>query len=176
MSSTAGTSSLGAELAQLSLKDLRERAAAAGVDDGAIEDARDGEQPKPDIIALIIVAKHDASTCKLEEELQTLSLKDLRERAAAAGVDDGAIEDARDGEQPKPDIIALIVANQAERIHHQQHERSARTLDCGTGTGPVSCTGSDTCHSCRHRFARRNPAGPGYACRAGGVSGSHASA
>ena len=40
--------------------------------------------------------------------LSALSVKELRERAAAIGIGHEAIEDARDGDSPKSDIIALI--------------------------------------------------------------------
>ena len=38
-----------------------------------------------------------------------MDLKKLRERAAAEGVDADKIEDARDGEDPKAEMIELIV-------------------------------------------------------------------
>jgi len=40
----------------------------------------------------------------LLQELQPLTLKELRVRAAAEGVDNEAIEDARDGDTPKQDV------------------------------------------------------------------------
>jgi hypothetical protein len=117
-----GTAALEAELAQLSLKELRTRAEADGVDKDQIEEARDGEQPKEDIIKLLI-AKHagggtaaalEAELAQLETELVQLSLKELRTRAEADGVDDDRIEEARDGEQPKGDIVNLIVAQRRQ--------------------------------------------------------------
>ena len=44
------------------------------------------------------------------EELSGLTVRELRSRAVEAGVSKDAIEDARDGDQPKEDLIALIVA------------------------------------------------------------------
>ena len=38
-----------------------------------------------------------------------MNLKKLRERAAAEGVDADTIEDVRDGEDPKAEMIELIV-------------------------------------------------------------------
>jgi hypothetical protein len=115
-------SGLESELARLSLKELRTRAEADGVDKDQIEEARDGDQPKEDIIKLLI-AKHagggtaaalEAELAQLETELVQLSLKELRTRAEADGVDDDRIEEARDGEQPKGDIVNLIVAQRRQ--------------------------------------------------------------
>ena len=49
----------------------------------------------------------------LEAELKQLTVKDLRMRAKAEGVDAEAIEDARDGDTPKASLIELILANEA---------------------------------------------------------------
>ena len=43
------------------------------------------------------------------DELRQLGLKQLRLRAAAEGVDEDAIEDARDGDSPKEDVRALTL-------------------------------------------------------------------
>ena len=48
-------------------------------------------------------------------ELQGLTVGELRKRAAAAGVDSYKIEQARDGEAPRADIVQLILAVQAVR-------------------------------------------------------------
>ena len=100
------------ELETLSVKDLRKRAADLGVSEDAIEGARDGDQPKEDLIALIVAKQSGGgAAAALEAELAPLTLKELRARAAAEGVSEDAIDDARDGDQPKDDLIALIVAN-----------------------------------------------------------------
>ena len=49
----------------------------------------------------------------VEAELKQLTVKDLRMRAKAEGVDAEAIEDARDGATPKESLIELILANEA---------------------------------------------------------------
>ena len=66
--SSVYTSPLEAELAQLSPKELRERAAAEGIDHQQIENARDADPPKPALIALIL-----ANSAGLESELARLS-------------------------------------------------------------------------------------------------------
>ena len=47
----------------------------------------------------------------LQSELEQLTIKDLRLRAKAEGVDNDAVEDARDGDTPKESLIELILAN-----------------------------------------------------------------
>ena len=64
------------ELSGLTVKELRSRAEAAGVSEDAIEEARDSDEPKESLIALIVAAA---------EELSGLTVKELRSRAKAAG-------------------------------------------------------------------------------------------
>ena len=52
-----------------------------------------------------------AERAALEAELQQLTVKQLRLRAKAEGVDGDALEDARDGDTPKASIIGLILGN-----------------------------------------------------------------
>ena len=49
-------------------------------------------------------ADAEAANARLHSELEQLTLKELRLRAAAEGVDEDAIEDARDGDNPKEDV------------------------------------------------------------------------
>ena len=92
------------------VRELRVQAAAAGVPPDAIEDARDADDPKATLLALIAAAKPDPAA------LQGLNLKDLRAKAAAAGVPANQIEDARDGDDPKQELIALIMATVAPPV------------------------------------------------------------
>jgi hypothetical protein len=48
----------------------------------------------------------------LSAELHALKLPELRQRAAAAGISGNAIEEARDADEPKKEMIALIVGQQ----------------------------------------------------------------
>jgi hypothetical protein len=137
---TSATSSLEAELSQLSLKELRKKAAEAGCDDDAIENARDMDDPKAALIALIVAATPVASqasvgptaaeqetalqACKvqaaapdptilrarLQAQLATFGSKQLRELAAGEGIAPSAIEDARDADDPKAALSALLLA------------------------------------------------------------------
>ena len=107
------------DLQSLSLKELRTRAGAAGVGADAIELARDSDEPKRELIALLTAATAagapSASASPPPQEyaasdLQSLSLKELRTRAGAAGVGADAIELARDSDEPKRELIALLTA------------------------------------------------------------------
>jgi hypothetical protein len=132
---TSATSSLEAELSQLSLKELRARATAAGVAEASIFslmlaiqssivnrqlDARDTDDPKAALIALIVAATPVASRASVgptvaerEAALQACKVPELRKKAAEAGCDDDAIEDARDMDDPKAALIALIMSSMA---------------------------------------------------------------
>ena len=91
------------ELETLSVKDLRKRAADLGVSEDAIEGARDGDQPKEDLIALIVAKQSGGgAAAALEAELAPLTLKELRARAAAEGVSEDAIDDARHATATSP--------------------------------------------------------------------------
>jgi hypothetical protein len=53
-----------------------------------------------------------SSGTALQTELNQLKLPELRKRAAVAGASDEAIEEARDGDDPKAEVIALILGQQ----------------------------------------------------------------
>jgi hypothetical protein len=58
-------------------------------------------------------ARKGATQRALKAELQQLKMPELRKRAAAAGVSGDAIEEARDEDEPKEAIIALVLAQQS---------------------------------------------------------------
>ena len=62
-------------------------------------------------------AKAAAERAALKAELEQLGLKEVRLRAVAEGVDEDAIEDARDGDAPKECIIELILAKKTAAAH-----------------------------------------------------------
>ena len=61
------------------------------------------------------LAREAATLRAVKVELQQLKMPDLRKRAAAAGASAEAIEDARDGDDPKADMIELILAHQSSQ-------------------------------------------------------------
>jgi sRNA-binding protein len=93
----------------LNVGQLRQRAASVGVDAAAIEHARDSDDPKAAIIALIEAVPPPPAPVKAAE-LQVMTVGQLRKRASESGVDAAAVEIARDSDDPKAGIIALIVA------------------------------------------------------------------
>ena len=133
------------ELATLKISALQKRAASEGVDAGRVEEAVDGDEAKPDLIALIIEVVSAAKTAaktrseaqsdgkrltmaelglsseddcdtssnspdeSLRGELDPMSLKQVRARAVALGVDAERLEVARDQDDAKAAIIALIL-------------------------------------------------------------------
>jgi hypothetical protein len=119
------------ELTQLGLKDLRTRAAEAGVNDDEIELARDSEQPKQDIIALIVkslpAAHQDANVrptrmslpteADIREELSGLKLKELKTRAKKLGIDEVEIDEIDDADDPKAAAVEIVlIATRAEPV------------------------------------------------------------
>ena len=80
----------------------------------------DANDPKAALIALIVAATPVASQASVpvgptaaeqEAELQACKVPELRKKAAEAGCDDDAIEDARDTDDPKAALIALIMSS-----------------------------------------------------------------
>ena len=60
--------------------------------------------PNGGTIYLTVLALSDEQSTALESELQSLTVKELRQRATTEGVDEHAIERARDGHSPKEDV------------------------------------------------------------------------
>jgi hypothetical protein len=99
---------MAAELLQrLTVGQLRQRAAAVGVNPVLVEQARDGDNPKDELVQLIVAQQPVGPI--VGGELQALSVGELRQRAAAVGVDPALVEQARDGDDPKGDLVALIL-------------------------------------------------------------------
>ena len=96
-----GGGSSGANLETMTVKELRGIAAAQGVSPDDIENARDGDNPRQDLIALI---KSSSAVANLD----SMTVKEIRGIAAEQGVSADDIERARDGDNPKQDLIALI--------------------------------------------------------------------
>ena len=131
----------------MSVKELRKIASDKGIDDDAIERARDADNPRAELVALIQAheakaaaaaeaqraeeekAKAEAKAAaaaeakRAEEEkvksrsllsnYGSMTIKELREIAAKKGVAHEAIEHARDGDDPRAELIALITTQSA---------------------------------------------------------------
>ena len=105
---------LRAQLMPLTVRDLRERALADGCRANDIENARDGEDPKSELIDLILrqaaSAPHGIDVNALRAQLMGMDVRALRNRAMADGISNDLIEDARDADDPKAALLDLIVA------------------------------------------------------------------
>jgi hypothetical protein len=97
------------------LKELRARARADGVDADELEDAADMDDPKAAVIDLLLERRAsrappaDADEAALREELLGLKFKELRHRAKQRGIDEEALEDAADHDEPRQAVIELLV-------------------------------------------------------------------
>jgi hypothetical protein len=115
MTTTAATA--GGELSAMTVLALRQNAQALGCRANEIEEARDGNDPKGELIALI--QEHMARSpppvdlAAMKVELAQKSVGELRKQAASSGVADDQIEHARDSGDPKAALIDLITAKVA---------------------------------------------------------------
>ncbi len=99
------TSTVAGSYDAMTLKGLRSAAVGMGLDDEAIEEARDADDPKAALIALLNA--HDLPT-QPAVDYSIMNSKDLRASAAHLGIEHEAIEEARDADDPKAALIALI--------------------------------------------------------------------
>ena len=108
---------LRSELQTLKVGALGRRAAEAGVDEAALEEAEESADPKAALIELILqcsgATEADAATSALRAELLQLKLGALGRRPIAEGVDEPLLEEAEDSEEPQASIIELILAQRA---------------------------------------------------------------
>lgn len=96
-------------LGQLRLSELQKKARASGIPSDQVDDAADADNPKAELIGLILAAL-EASGAALRAELGELKLGSLQKRARAAGADGDSVDDAADADDPKAELIAMIVA------------------------------------------------------------------
>ena len=100
------------ELQAMRLRELRKRARDSGVDADALEETTSASDQKGAVIALLLehTAANAVADTSSTAHLHAMSLKDVRALAREAGVDEDALEDTMDMEDPKGAVIALIVA------------------------------------------------------------------
>jgi hypothetical protein len=121
---------LTAELAELTLKVLKQRARAEGVGRDAVDALDDEDDPKAAVIEMLATAARErwavetkAATAEakaarakaeteasLRAELAPLKLSELKKRARAGGVGEDPEDDIDDATDPKAAIIDLLVA------------------------------------------------------------------
>eukprot|EP01052_Picozoa_sp_SAG31_P002380 SAG31_NODE_84_length_27014_cov_3.743006_7_plen_1064_part_00 len=109
----ATTVSLAAStLLTLSNKQLRLRAREAGAAEDDLELVLDSEHPKQELVELITrlqSAAPEAGTAAYAKALETMSNKELRQRAMAAGATSKQFENVADSEDPKQELISILV-------------------------------------------------------------------
>ena len=91
---------------EMSVKELRLMASSKGIDDDAIEHARDAHDPQAELVALI--KDHD-SRSPAPIDYSSMTVRELRQIASERGIAHDAIERARDGDDPKAELITLIM-------------------------------------------------------------------
>jgi hypothetical protein len=96
------------DFSSMTVRELCEAASKAGVDQEAIEYARDGDDPQAVLIAPIEAIANPPAPAPID--FSNMTVRELREAASKAGVDQEAIEHARDGDDPKAELITLITA------------------------------------------------------------------
>jgi len=138
------------ELQNMDMKQLRLKAAAMGVGEDDVEEARDSNDPRRDLTALIVAQAAKKATAEQEQarieqerldqvraeekaaaeqearieqerldrvraeedfrqELSAMNMKQLRLKAAAVGADEDEVEEARDTDDPRRDLTALVL-------------------------------------------------------------------
>eukprot|EP01047_Picozoa_sp_COSAG01_P028404 COSAG01_NODE_1906_length_8932_cov_6.105263_7_plen_1049_part_00 len=114
---------LRAELAELKLGELSQRAKAAGVDEHAVLDALDADDAKAALIALILARSAAPAPDPLEElraELSELRLGALSKRAREAGASEEQVMAAQDTDEPKESLIALILVASSTKLGNRK--------------------------------------------------------
>ena len=113
MPHSADDASGGHSYGEMTAKELRLVATGKGVSDDAIEIARDAHDPRAELIALI--QAHENTPDPAPIDYGSMTVGELREMASKAGIAHEAIEDARDGDDPRAELIALITTTQSEQ-------------------------------------------------------------
>ena len=110
---------LARELQGIRLMALYRRAEVAAVDAAEREAAMESDNPKAALIALLLdqatasAAPEVERAEKLRAELQEMRLMALHQRAASAGVDEAALDEAMEGDNPKTSLVSLLVRLEA---------------------------------------------------------------
>ena len=119
----ARKAALTAELAQLKLRALKDRARSTGVDEDDLEEADDAVDIKSAVIALILTKECGtagpppsalpAQPDRLRAELSGMKISALRKRALASGVDADCVDEAIDCDDASVALVELILHAEA---------------------------------------------------------------
>ena len=150
---------LRAELGSMKLSALRKRAYGVGVDEGAMEAAADGDDEKSEIIALLVAhssgvdagssavaggvsgdrpgasytVEAELAETALRVELEGLKLKELRQRAKAAGMSASALDSAMDADEPAESLRSFLIEQHTADAGRRAGETSLRQELQGLG-------------------------------------------
>eukprot|EP01045_Picozoa_sp_COSAG04_P014482 COSAG04_NODE_1088_length_8335_cov_16.006071_2_plen_1430_part_00 len=141
----AGANAQLRELQALRPVALSKRAKAEGVDEELVEEALDSADPKSALIDLILRFSDDEPPGKEEHdpelrssELEAMRLKALQARAAAEGIDEDAVDDALEGDNPKAALVALLLEHAAKRASSSGGEDAMLTVAIVTAGGETA--------------------------------------
>ena len=116
------------------------RAVRDGIDAADIAEAWDGEDPKENIVELILAVAAQSSEnddAVLRGELAELKMSALRQRAHAAGADQNAIDVAEDSDDPRGAFVALLVELTFEVKKEVWHDGLAGANSAHEETNPT---------------------------------------
>ena len=102
------------QLSELGLRELRNRARHAGVEEERLEECLDSADCTAAVIDLLLATQRVAAptgSAARAAELESLSLRELRARARLVGVDEEKLEDCLEKEDQRGEIIALLLAH-----------------------------------------------------------------
>ena len=102
------------QLSELGLRELRNRARHAGVEEERLEECLDSADCTAAVIDLLLATQRVAAptgSAARAAELDSLSLRELRARARLVGVDEEKLEDCLEKEDQRGEIIALLLAH-----------------------------------------------------------------
>ena len=119
-SSSAAEAALRQELGSLKLRELRKRAKEAEMSTSDLEAAMDSDDPEGTVIDFLVsqhiaVMGESEALSALVSELETLKLRELRQRAKEEGIAAEELEDAMDTDEPEAAVIAWLVAQHKVR-------------------------------------------------------------
>ena len=80
--------------------------------------------PPPEAGYEVVYAVDDATTAELRQNLGSLRLKALRQKARAEGIDEGILEESIDAQDPKEAVITLLVQKQSESLQQAKAQES----------------------------------------------------
>eukprot|EP01051_Picozoa_sp_SAG22_P004182 SAG22_NODE_218_length_14885_cov_24.733699_3_plen_893_part_00 len=135
------------ELQQMKVMALHRRAAAEGVPTGALEDAMESDQPKQELVALLIkqvgatAANRFEEQQELRQELGELRLMALHKRASGTelGLQTEQVDDAMESDDPKRALVELLVAAEcsATRPKNVDSQRPHFGAETSSHSAPV---------------------------------------